>query len=214
MYNYGYIITNNVNNTVYVGITKDPHSRWLRHQSIGRNPEGKGRHSHLYSAMRKYGVANFSFVVAARFDSRFDCERWEVNKISYLNSRNTPNYNLHPGGSGGHDMRTSERYEAWRAALTENAVAHNSGRDAWIEKLKVARQGRTPALGMSHTPENKALAKEVSDKYWDTQDTYARDPEALKKIFTLSHKEAKKQFGISTTHYYRLKKRFVANDSE
>ena len=27
-------------------------------------------------------------------------------------------------------------------------------------------------------------------------------------------KEAKEQFGISTTHYYRLKKRFATNDSK
>ena len=82
------------------------------------------------------------------------------------------------------------------------------------KKLKEQRKGRTPALGMKHTDESKKISSEVSNKYWDTQDTFARNPEKVEAILQLSHKEAKLQFGISTTHYYRLKKRFASNDSK
>lgn len=54
---------------------------------------------------------------------------------------------------------------------------------------------------MKHTEENRLLFSKVSKEYWDSQETY--NWEEIKKY---SHKEAKKIFGISTTHYYRLKK--------
>lgn len=77
----------------------------------------------------------------------------------------------------------------------------------WKDKLKTSRKGRTPSLGMKHTEENKKLFKKVSQEYWQNVDTY--DWNLFKH---LSYKEAKLQYGVSTTHYYRLKKRFETND--
>lgn len=213
MYYYGYIITNNINVKLYAGITKNLHERWLQHKSIARNLT-KNVHSYLYNAMRKHGVENFTFKQVAQFDSREECCDWEINKIAKWRNSGVPNYNIADGGKIGMDMRTSPRYEEWKENLTTNAVAFSYHREIWLEKLRKARKGRKPALGMSHTPENKALASKVSNEYWNTQETYARNPELLKQIFKLSHKEAKEKFGISTTHYYRLKKRFVTNDNK
>ena len=77
----------------------------------------------------------------------------------------------------------------------------------WKKKLSKSRKGRKPALGMKHSKENKILFSKISNEYWGTQITYKWED-----FKHLSHKEAKKQFGISTTHYYRLKKRFETND--
>jgi group I intron endonuclease len=215
---YAYLITNNVNQKVYVGITKDPVNRWQRHQSNARSSSDKPRyHTYLYNAMRKHGVGNFSCETVATFSSKEECELYEIAKIDYMRTNNVPHYNLHDGGTLGYNMQNSTQYEKWKKKLSLNAIANSSdttARDAWISKLKEQRKGRTPALGMKHTDETKQLASEVSNTYWDTQETFTRDASKVTEILKLSHKEAKKQYGISTTHYYRLKKRFTTNDSE
>ena len=111
-------------------------------------------------------------------------------------------------------MQLSANYNEWKQKLSDNSIGNAKGTQAhseWKTKIREARKGRTPALGMKHTEENKKLFKQVSLDYWSTQNTYDKN---AKEILQLSHKEAKEQFGISTTHYYRLKKRFATNDSK
>lgn len=213
-----YLITNNVNQKVYIGISKDPVNRWKRHQSNARSDKDKPRYkTYLYNAMRKHDISNFSFEIVASFSNKEECELYEIAKISYMRSEGIPNYNLHDGGTLGYNMQNSPKYEEWKQKLSANAIANSpdiEARKVWINKLKEQRKGRTPALGMKHTNEAKEYASEVSNKYWDTQNTFARDPKKVAAILALSHKEAKLQFGISTTHYYRLKKRFTSNDGK
>ena len=213
---YAYLITNNVNKKVYVGITINPYERWLRHQSNARNLEGKD--TYLYNAMRKHGLENFSFKIIAEFKLAEDCSLFEIEKIKQMRKDKVPNYNLHDGGTLGHRMTpNSPKWQEWlnnlkeaKTAFKEDVKAFNN----WRDKLKDKRKGRKPALGMKHTEETKKIASEVSNTYWDTQETFTRDTEKVKSILILSHREAKEQFGISTTHYYRLKKRFATNDSK
>ena len=89
-----------------------------------------------------------------------------------------------------------------RRILHEECVRRHA-KKRWIDNLKRGRVGKKPALGMRHTRENRQLFSRVSREYWDNQDTYIDNAEDILK---LSHREAKKVFGISTTHYYRLKK--------
>ena len=59
---YAYLITNNVNQKVYVGISKDPTNRWQRHRSNARSTSDKPRYNtYLYNSRRKYGTKNFTF---------------------------------------------------------------------------------------------------------------------------------------------------------
>lgn len=209
---YAYLIENTANRTYYVGITVDPHERWLRHKSNARNNE---KHSYLYNAMRQYGVGSFTFEVLKEFSTRSDCEQFEIDTIQFFHANNVQTYNLHEGGTLGASMADHANYEAWKqkqSAFMLNQKANDPvAFDAWRTKLKQARKGRTPALGMKHSEENRHLFKDVSIAYWSTQDTYDN---YIDDILKLSHKEAKLQFGISTTHYYRLKKRFTTNVSE
>ena len=215
---YAYKIINNVNQKVYVGITCNPDNRWQRHQSNARSDSPKARYrTYLYNAMRKHCIDNFCFSTIAAFTDRKECELFEVLLIAAMRLYSVPNYNLHDGGTLGYDMRTNTNYEQWKHNLTAAAIGNSSDpaiREAWINKLKEKRKGRTPALGMKHSNESKAIASKVSNAYWDTQETYARDTDKVTAILALSHREAKLQFGISTTHYYRLKKRFTINDSK
>ena len=215
---YAYKIVNQINKKVYIGITCNPDSRWKRHQSNARSDSPKARYkTYLYNAMRKHGIDNFKFSVIATFTERKECELFEVLLIAAMRICSIPNYNLHDGGTLGYNMQHNVNYEQWKLRLKASAVANSSDpaiKEAWIQKLKEKRKGRTPALGMKHSDESKAIASKVSNEYWDTQITYARDDQKVKAILKLSHKEAKLQFGISTTHYYRLKKRFAINASE
>lgn len=94
-------------------------------------------------------------------------------------------YNMAEGGNGGFVVSNIEE---------------------WKRKLSIKRKNRKPALGIIHTKENKELFKKVSKDYWQTQETYKWED-----MKHLTHKEAKKQFGISTTHYYRLKNGLTIN---
>ena len=53
-----YKITNNINGKVYIGITTcSLEYRWSKHVTESRNENNT---KHLYKAMRKYGLDNFS----------------------------------------------------------------------------------------------------------------------------------------------------------
>jgi len=111
-------------------------------------------------------------------------DRGSCEKAEIYFIENIGHYNMAKGGNGGFVIQNKEE---------------------WQKKLCISRKGKKPAEGMSHTEENKKLFSKVSKEYWSTIDTYNWED-----IKHLTHKEAKLQFGISTTHYYRLKK----NDSE
>ena len=51
-----YKITNIVNGKFYIGQSADWRSRWRQHKTAAR----RGNTQHLYMAMRKYGIENFS----------------------------------------------------------------------------------------------------------------------------------------------------------
>lgn len=173
-----YKIINSVNDKEYLGITKNVQLRWNSHVC-----SSKTKNTPLYTAMRKYGVDQFSLqVICICPDWEYACDV-EIKLIAASSSL----YNLAAGGEGGF-------------FIPEEQIA------TWKEKLSKARQGRKPAEGMRHTEENKKLFAEVSRKYWETQPTYNAE-EVVKHSF----KEAKNLFGISKTHYYRLK-RSMSND--
>lgn len=167
-----YKITNKVNNKYYIGMTNQKlEKRFSQHKQNAK----KGKVTYLYNAIRKYGSDNFIIELLSEYNSKEDCCKAEINFIS----ENKNGYNLALGGEGGF-------------------VVQDIG--SWKDKLKEARKGKTPALGLKHSEETKEKCAKASKEYWDSQDTY--DWENIKNY---SYKEAKEKFGISTTHYYRLK---------
>lgn len=57
---YIYKITNNINNKIYIGQTRNPIKyRWQHHLWKGQHPEKPDTDYPLYRAMRKYGITNF-----------------------------------------------------------------------------------------------------------------------------------------------------------
>lgn len=83
-----YKITNKVNNKVYIGQTvKTVEARWKEHQrhAIKQYPHDKDKH--LYRAMRKYGLSNFSCEVIQDDIDNFDqLDKAEIYWIDFYQS--------------------------------------------------------------------------------------------------------------------------------
>lgn len=176
MYKLYYIVSTKTE-FLYIGMTGNSLKyRWAGHKHVCST----GKKTALYDCMRKHGVDNFQMVLVQEYLTREECSAAEIAAIENGKQAGWQLLNITEGGDGGF-------------AVTNV--------DDWKKKLSIARKGRKPALGMKHTDENKARFSEVSKKYWETNRQYT--PES---VATLSFKEANASFGISRTHYYRLKR--------
>ena len=92
-----YKITNNINNKVYIGLTTcSLEYRWSKHLIEGRNVNNK---KHLYKAMRKYGLENFSIEQIDSTEDFKELGRLEREYIKKYDSQNPiKGYNLTAGG--------------------------------------------------------------------------------------------------------------------
>lgn len=171
-----YQIRNVVSGTRYYGITVNVKQRWAVHKSAAKYERYK---SPLCNAMQSYGIDAFVIEV---LDEGPD-EQIAQKEIDLISS-DPDCYNLHLGGHIGFDVTTKKPEEV----------------EAWKEKLRKARAGRKPALGMKHTEDNKKLFGMHGKRRWDMHGRYPDD------VLDYSFIEANKKFGISKTHYYRLRK--------
>ena len=178
-----YVITNTVSGSLYIGMTS---MALAKRFNSHKDMVRQGKKTPLYDAMRSYGKDNFRIDLYAELPTRAEAGALEAKLI--VEKRETDRiYNLAPGGSGGYVIQDKE---------------------SWMKKLKLARVGRKPFDGMQHTDNSKAASQKASIAYWETQDTY--NPQ---DIIGLTHREAKAKLGISTTHYYRLKKELTRSNA-
>src|ERR1035438_7464950 len=63
-----YKIRNNIDNKYYIGSSVNINQRWYNHKRDAAN--GKIKSPYLYSAMRKYGIENFSIEPLLYCDSQ------------------------------------------------------------------------------------------------------------------------------------------------
>jgi group I intron endonuclease len=93
---YIYIITNIINNKIYIGQTVNPKDRWSTHrkESIWNK---QGTNSHLYNAMKMYGKENFSFEVIFIYETLKEANNAETFFIKELNTIEN-GYNISKGG--------------------------------------------------------------------------------------------------------------------
>lgn len=94
-----YKITNLVNGKSYIGQSVNIHKRFIAHKSAAFNPNNKNYNLHLYRAIRKYGVENFSFEVLE------ECKVSELNEkekyyILLYKTNTKDGYNNDSGGTG------------------------------------------------------------------------------------------------------------------
>lgn len=166
---YVYIIESELTDRYYIGYTIDYVRRWTAHKYTSKHKKSK-----LYDCINKYGFDNFELVVIKAFQNKQEAIDYERSLISLDDEKCL---NLVPGGEGGFIVQD---------------------RVSWIDKLKIAREGRKPALGLKHTEENKLKFSQLKGSKYD--------------IKGLSFKEANEQLGVSKTHYYRLLKQIKSNE--
>jgi group I intron endonuclease len=89
-----YKITNNINEKVYIGLSKNPKQRFYGH--------ARGK-TYLGRSIKKHGIENFSFDVFVSCFSLEEAKRIERFYISLYESNNQDKgYNIMGGGEGGH----------------------------------------------------------------------------------------------------------------
>lgn len=95
MYGYIYLITNKINNKVYIGQHK--------YNKPELDPTYKGSGIILAEAYKKYGESNFNATYICEADSRAELDELEISYIQhYRNILGTENvYNIADGGQGG-----------------------------------------------------------------------------------------------------------------
>lgn len=115
MTGYIYKITNNINNKVYIGQTINIEKRWYKHQYLAKT----GFKRHLYEAMRKYGIDNFSIEIIEECDADVldDRERYWINQ--YKSFDRCYGYNKSFGGEGGDTWTLNNHKEATSMLLSQ-----------------------------------------------------------------------------------------------
>lgn len=173
-----YVVSNTVSGRQYIGITKNTLAqRFASHKNSAKS----GKNTPFYAAMRKYGVDKFVITEVCTYNNFEDCAKAEIAVIA----SDTKLYNIALGGNGGY-------------------VVPEDRKDEWRAKLRSARVGRKPALGMKHSVENKKFFAECNKR---KVLLYPSD------VINIPFKEAHAQYNISKTHYYRLLKRASSNET-
>jgi len=84
-------------NKLYVGMTsKTPEERFRKHV----NEAKRGVDTHLYRAMRKYGIENFVIVALDTAQTKSEAYTMETEWIDNLGTYQNWGYNETPGGEG------------------------------------------------------------------------------------------------------------------
>ena len=93
-----YLITNKVNQKIYIGKTKESlRRRWVVHRSHAKTRA----HTPLHKAIRKYGEHNFTLEIVSNHSSIEEMDKAEIETIKKFNSNDKSiGYNLTSGGDG------------------------------------------------------------------------------------------------------------------
>lgn len=180
-----YLITNLVNDKVYVGQTRRPvNKRWYDHVFNANHPV---RVSLVDRAIKKYGKENFKISIIEEVDPEKLNER-EKYWIAYYNS-NKFGYNITIGGEGTVFVSDSEILESWEKGGSIHEVAKRVG------MKRSAVSNRIHALGISDE-EIKARRYESVSKSESTP-IYQYDVDGNFVAEYASRREAKKAIGIT-----------------
>lgn len=151
-----YLITNLINNKVYVGQTVQPVSRrWSRH----RLDASKGKDIRFYRAIRKYGPQTFNVQELAVIETAEQANNFEKCWIVLLRATNPSfGYNGTFGGEGGRmaeegKIKRSESCKAWWTPERREQVGKS--RKGKFMGSANPMYGKTPWQGKQHSEETK-----------------------------------------------------------
>jgi len=93
-----YLITNNINNKKYVGLSNNISRRFMEHKT----PKNMNKKTNISKAFKKYGLLNFTFEILFLCESENQLNEKEMYYIELIK----PEYNMNKGGTGnlGHTL--------------------------------------------------------------------------------------------------------------
>ncbi len=186
-----YIIENKLNGDAYVGKSVNVQRRWVKHKEASRESD-----THLYRAMRKYGIENFEIrTIDEHDDEEYALTILEPRWIKQLKEEGRNLYNMTEGGDGivGHKHR-----EETKAKIGEK----NKNRECSDETREKIRQ----------TLKGKPLREDIKEKVSNTlkgRSKPTRSEEHCKKL-----SEAAKQRGpMSEEHRAKIAESMKSSDA-
>lgn len=195
---YIYKITNNINNKVYIGMTRyTVQKRWQEHKK-----DCQKKDTHLYFAMRKYGIENFSIEVIEECKEE-DLILREAYWIQFYNSYNNE-YNMTEGKGEGNgtsfNARPIEQYdlkgnfiaryksvgEASSITKIQSAniqrAAHQRCNSAGNFQWKFVDDNRIIGAIKEHEGGGKGISILQYDENWNLINTFPSSRQAAKSI--------------------------------
>ena len=154
-----YKITNLTNNKIYIGQTaqKNPKMRWYGHLADAR----RGRKSHLYDSIRKYGPESFIWEIIEHCKSIEELNEREHYWLNFYRE-STEVYNCRE--AGGNKIHSAESIEKMRQAqrLAHQRRRQNGKDGGW------KRSDGGPMKGKLHPKKGKPSTKwsdEAKEKF-------------------------------------------------
>jgi len=153
MYYYLYLITNLVNNKIYIGV----------HKTNDLNDGYMGSGKIIIQAIKKYGINNFKKTILETFDTYEDAlsKEKEIVNEEFLREENT--YNLKLGGVGGFEFINKNKLNHTQEAIDKrnNTLRNN------YSTGKTTRMSKelNPFWGKHHTDETKSIISKNTKKY-------------------------------------------------
>lgn len=174
---YIYLVQNKTNNKIYVGQSKTPHKRWVRHKydAIIRN-----KLLPLYNSIRKYGVDDFIFNIIEELNDN-DIDEAEIFWIQYFRSWDTNyGYNLDLGGCKNkivsQETREKQSISSKKRYNNETQIRLAKARRTPQSRAKTVKQ--TTGESNPRAKINETIVKEIR-QLWET-DQYKQTELATK----------------------------------
>jgi len=171
MFYYLYEIKNIITNSIYVGV----------HKTSNMNDGYMGSGKVIQSAIKKYGIQNFSKTIIENFDNAedmFSREKEIVNE-EFLSRKDV--YNLRRGGTGGfdyinksgmskmlgkhHSQETKDKLAKVLIERRKNGTAPKMTEEV-RKNISEAKLGTTYKSRPQKSEEHKRKLSEATQKYW------------------------------------------------
>lgn len=188
-----YLITNNVTGGKYVGQTIQPlKQRWLDHQ---RNAFKRVYRSPLYSAIRKYGIDNFSIncietiheenptLLAVKLNER-EIHFIEIHN-TFISNHSESGYNLTTGGGNCRfsDESKKKMSDTHKARWTAERMQEQSQRSLSLWKTKEYRKTHRESMETVVTDEFRKKISDLSKKVWSSSDYRDKMSKQRKQLY-------------------------------